>query len=184
MASKRLTNDLRICITKAVLNHRFGAEEKALDAAMEALGDLIYETLYPEAGAARKRLDTALDGEYAYCTGIDCNLAGDYRTVPMSKQRPVQHKHCRGRAKFAAGEAPVIQFRDIQTRRSKLREAENEARAKVNGVLSGATTVKKLLEIWPEVEPFVPPAAAPVNLPAIPRVEVNALLGLPTRNKE
>lgn len=183
MSSTRLTNELRNRIAKAVLNHRFEAEEKALDVATEALGDLIYESLYPAGGNARKRLDTALDGEYAYCTSIDCHLAGDYRSIPMSKQRPVQHKHYSGRAKFDANAEPVVVFRDIQAKRRKLKEHKDETAAKVNGLLSEATTIKKLMEIWPEVEPFIPPAVTPVNLPAVPRDEVNSLLGLPTKTE-
>ena len=45
---------------------------------------------------------------------------------------------------------------DLQEEEKKLREEKRSARAKVERVISSVTTVKRLLEIWPAVQEFLP----------------------------
>lgn len=54
-----------------------------------------------------------------------------------------------------------------------------QLRLEIQGVVSRFTTIEKLLEAWPEVRPFIPPAKAPVQLPALPIDELNKKLKLP-----
>ena len=54
--------------------------------------------------------------------------------------------------------------------------------ANVRGMLANFTTVKKLLETWPEAQELLPPdkgSAPSINLPAVQVSSLNALIGLP-----
>lgn len=180
--STRLTNELRNRIRQAVLEHRFGADEAAIEADKKKLGRLAYDTLYtPQEQEFMRGLPEGMLPTQFYDS---FHFAGQWCTLHFGGEAlPFHYQHYQCAPKFAA-DSPVTQlFEDIEARKRKLREAKDAAAAKVNGILSEATTVKKLLEIWSEVEPFLPPANTPVYLPAVPRAEVNALLGLPTKKE-
>lgn len=53
------------------------------------------------------------------------------------------------------------------------------ARKKALGILNSVQTVPKLLEVWPEVEPYIAEQAPKPQLPALPISEINAVLRLP-----
>ena len=46
-------------------------------------------------------------------------------------------------------------------------------------VLNSATTVEKLIEVWPEVEPYIPSLISGTNLPDITKRDLNAYFNLP-----
>lgn len=64
----------------------------------------------------------------------------------------------------------VALFRDWGALRADVRSIE----AKVSAVLNKASTVKKLVELWPEIAKHIPAAAETENLPAVPVAELNA----------
>lgn len=182
MSSIRLTNDLRNRIAKAVLEHRFGPEEKELEQDRERLGKLVYDLLYD--GATQNAMDGLPEGWLPTQSDDNVYFAGQWAHVEFGEPLRFTYKDSRNFPKFAADSPATKLFEDIEARKHKLREARSETAAKVNGLLCEATTMKKLLEIWPEVEPFIPPSTTPVYLPAVPRDEVNALLGLPTKKED
>lgn len=55
----------------------------------------------------------------------------------------------------------------------------HKTRQQAAAALARATTVKRLLEAWPEAAPFIPAASQPVQLPAVQTDVLNAALGLP-----
>lgn len=183
--STRLTNDMRNRICEAVIKHRFGKAGEDLKEAGLKLGDAVYEALYPKGSRERERLAGGFIGEYIKCTSRACYFAGCYHEVRFRECLPFcYHYGYDERPKFSA-DAPVTKaLTELNAAKDKLRAEKDEARAMVNGILSKPGTIGKLLEIWPEVEPFIPPETTPVHLPAVPRDEVNALLGLPSKDKE
>lgn len=66
----------------------------------------------------------------------------------------------------------------LADRKSDLVKRIKEAEAKVTAALTG-TTRAKAIQLWPEIEPFLPVEAKPAGLPALPTKELNALLDLP-----
>lgn len=58
---------------------------------------------------------------------------------------------------------------------------KSKAKSSAEAVLNSVTTVKKLIEVWPEVEQFARPFAveSPSRAIALPIRELNARLGLP-----
>lgn len=70
----------------------------------------------------------------------------------------------------------------ISDRLTQLESAIKTARAKTSGTIGQFTTVKKLIEGWPEIEPFARPyleTKTRIQLPAVQLTEMNDLLDLP-----
>jgi hypothetical protein len=74
------------------------------------------------------------------------------------------------------------EFSDIEAEESAISEEESTIRVNVEGALSEVTTVKKLLEVWPEVKELLPSDLSPVKkqLPAVKSSDLNKLIGLPS----
>lgn len=74
--------------------------------------------------------------------------------------------------------------RDLEDLQSEMRAAKLSAKTAMESV----TTVKKLIEVWPEVEEFakhyLDNGERKAILPAIPRAQLNQALGLPPAERE
>ena len=55
-------------------------------------------------------------------------------------------------------------------------EEKGEVRTRTNGLLAGVNTVKALLTVWPDIEPFVPVVEEKTGLPAVQADELNVLI--------
>lgn len=74
----------------------------------------------------------------------------------------------------------VSEFDSLKAKFSDLETEIHRATKTIEAAMNSVTTVKKLIEVWPEVEEFAKPYLDQVpNLPSIPRQELNALLDLP-----
>lgn len=188
MKNPRLTNELRRKIRKAVLEHRFASDEAALKETEDSIGKAVYDELYPDGSPARDRLfSSPVDGEYCWTNEVHCVFKGNHgsKTFLLPESRPFLHKHVRVYENSAYveigpdGHIAVLRQK-YKDRKDSLDEARKDAGSLVWAVLEKATTIKKLVEIWPEIEPFIPQdvTAPVVNLPAVPTEEINALLGL------
>lgn len=79
------------------------------------------------------------------------------------------------------------EFRDLQVEQEALVAEVEKAQRTMKATLESVTTVKKLIEVWPEVEEFakhyLESGERKAILPAIPRAELNKALGLPPQEK-
>lgn len=79
------------------------------------------------------------------------------------------------------------EFRNLQVEQEALVAEVEKAQRTMKATLESVTTVKKLIDVWPEVEEFARPylynGERKAILPAIPRAELNAALGLPPGEK-
>lgn len=83
---------------------------------------------------------------------------------------------------FAADHPLVLQFGQLENRKADLTSKRATLKQQVQAVLASVTTVKKLLEVWPEAKELLPQnvEGAKPQLPALPIADVNALIGLPS----
>ena len=99
-----------------------------------------------------------------------------------SKIIPYAHIHDAAKV-FSATDQLSKRFQVLVDQRDDLikeiRKAEDDAWA----VLNSCSTMKKLLDAWPEIEPFVLEASAKSNLPDIPRSTLNSEFKLPVGEK-
>jgi hypothetical protein len=199
MASVRLTNEIREEISTAMLRHKFSAELSALVADRAEFALAVYFDLYKVAD--RKRIDALPDGwlptssEIKYRAGasyestpFNGRFHGDLNTaLPITKEPvksvylPFAEKHNRSCvASYDTDHKLAVQHSELQTRFKDISSRYEVAKGQVRAALSRANTTGRLIELWPEAQPFCKPyeAAAPA-LPTIRTAALNALLDLP-----
>jgi len=71
-------------------------------------------------------------------------------------------------------EALINEGKEIEMEEKKLTNS-------VRSAMAGITTLKKLVEVWPEVTNYLPSEASPVYLPAIPFAGVNEMIAAMAR---
>lgn len=76
----------------------------------------------------------------------------------------------------------VAEFHEIHNQQEEYENKVLTLRNSVNGVIANITTVKKLLDVWPEAKELLPPyiEKQTVNLPMVQTVDLNKLIGLPS----
>jgi hypothetical protein len=84
-------------------------------------------------------------------------------------------------ASFEARDSVSLKYDELQNKKTDLIAAFNKARSDTAAAIGQYTTIDKLLEAWPEIEPFTKGVVAKrkPQLPAVPVSKLNELLGLP-----
>lgn len=200
--STRLTNTIRERIALAVLRHRFSESIEALIADKATFADEVYCDLYkksdrekidalpagwlPEEASIGVKFDnTRWNYENIYFSGcvygkLSRTRAPQEKSDPAPRRR-VLHKHSNGCVKvYDEGHRLAKKFAALKEREAELEAAIVAAERQVNAALESATTINKLVEIWPEVEPFARQFdKSPIKVPAVPTEQLNKLLDLP-----
>lgn len=80
-----------------------------------------------------------------------------------------------------AGDPLVDEFYALEDEKKQLTDEKQVLEAQLRGLLDGITTIKKLLEVWPEARELLPATEAKAaNLPTVLVSSLNAAIGLPT----
>lgn len=186
MASVKLTDYMRSEIVNRAVKHAFEKREAKLAGAADklavrvmrhALGTKLYnammdlpEAWFPTAGTTR------------------VSVCGAVEEFKHSKIRVPYSKHGYSVVADAVERGdPLAEAIETQVAAVGALRADREAlTAKIKGILNTVTTTGRLLEVWPEVEPFLPAIAAPVDrtVPAVLITAINEEIGLPLRGAE
>lgn len=196
----RLTNDIRDAIRSNLMRHRFKIQVTALRERSAVLADAIYNTAYPEKD--RKLMSMLPEGwldtgghmyfstssghKHQFCfNGCYSGIQGvHYGTSDAAENRPFAYKwrdsyhNCYALKDEALNQQVEEFIQDVSKHNSAYKLAETQIEAS----LAAFSSIKKLIEAWPEVEPFAEayidrPVAA--SLPAKTVASLNAMLGLP-----
>ena len=193
--STRLTISIREEITKAALAHRFAEDVKALIDAKAEFAASVHADQYSKAD--RQRMDELPEGwlENAECVGVkfgtDYNRiyfngytygqiaqATDYKREDR-KRLLAKHTHGCAKAYDAVHKLSSRHF-ELDGRERDLREAYKLAERQIKAALSEVTTIKRLIETWPEIAPFATKFEnEKPTLPALPTQHLNKILDLP-----
>lgn len=202
----RLTNGLRNEIVAALMNHTIGAEVDALRVRKANLASLVYADAYPN--SLREILEKSPDGHFPSTTTIGARFGatdehyltfnGDglysadtiwaYGTKPDHITKRVLYKHHSHYSShgivmtvFDATHPLSALYDELIAERKRLYAKLERGRGAAGEVLLKFTTVEKLIEEWPEIEPFVPKAVVePKNaLVAVDTGTLNELFDLP-----
>lgn len=184
MASRRLTNFIRDQIARAAIANRFDHVGEKLRKEEATLAEYCYELFFGDFYRAVKTLPAAYFRQsetiivvepfggrrlYLHFTyGITFPIPYDV----ISEDNPLTEERAPNLAKAVADWN--------NANHSYLVERQN-AFQKVRELLASVSTVGKLVQIWPEVEPFIPKeqvVVRPTQQLAIPIPELNLLLGL------
>ncbi|MFA7063687.1 MAG: Nmad5 family putative nucleotide modification protein [Methanomethylophilus sp.] len=177
----RLTKFIREQILNALLKHSFEAREKDLNERKQAFAKEIYNDVYPP--KVRAAMAALPAGFLPTCNGLKVSFEGGrYTYVYFGERLPIARDHECYVAKVYPPEHPfAARFIALDREEKDLKREKDEAKNNAKAVLESVTTVKKLIDLWPEVETFARPYAAESTSRAValPTRELNARLGLP-----
>lgn len=180
----KLTNQLRSDLADTLLKRRFDEAHSALAKREKALGIRIYEDVFDaKTRAAMKRLPA---GWLPTINHAKVKFeAGGYSAVHMGEDRPVPHVKYHTTLKVYGARDPISEaYQEWESDTKSLRESRSRLEVEIRGALDSVTTIKRLLELWPELEPFVPKDGVKTLLPAINVSTLNAALKLPVSKAE
>lgn len=203
MTSTRLTTDIREKLTLDVLRHRFAADVDALIAMQVQFAEKVYNDLFDQTTIARMQAlpegwlprSHDIGVQFGYVGGphrftrlwFGGYLRGrlDYIRTKSSDTSKVTKlvldSKARGCAKvYDTSHKLAIEYERIRNRTNDLKGAVETAEKSIMTALNAVTTIKRLVETWPEIEPFTKKyETGPAQLPALPTDHLNQLLRLP-----
>lgn len=183
----KLTIKMREQIASDLMKHAFGAEKDKLTKAEGALAVKAYNEKYTNEQLAAMDV---LGSTFLHTSGgMEC--------LVEREDVPGKYDYCYLRfydeASLVCSKGTYVKLSaDLSEKvrahlreKDKLNKLEESTFASAMGVLNSVTTVKRLVEVWPEVEAFAPkPEAATTNLPALQLDKINNILGLPPETKQ
>jgi hypothetical protein len=195
----RLTNDIRDSIVAKLMKHRFGDAIDTLIKDRAAFAEKIYNDVYPE--TQRHRMASLPAGWLPEDSDLSVEFNGQARGYtrlpfdgsfygPMARFRSKvervhrrilnKHDHSACAKSYDATHALAVEYGQLSDRFDSLKAEFETAERKASAALASVTTIKRLIETWPEIEPFAKEFdETPPKLPAIPTSDLNQLLDLP-----
>ena len=190
----RLTRDMRYEICDLVIGDRFERARTKLQKKRAALAYACYRKVYSK--AVRDRMSALPDGWLSEDCSMDVKFGTYYETIYFNGQSSrysrenVPERVCKrfpqkdrsGASVALPGSDPLSErFLSIRDEDRALIDEEKRLRIEALSVLESVTTIKRLVDVWPEVEPFLkqiaPTPKAQVPAPIV--ADLNKKLGLP-----
>lgn len=194
--STRLTKEIREAIAKDLVKHRFTEAVQALYQKRADLADAVYRDLYK--ASEREQMASLPAGMLPEMDELSVRFGGSYTTIYFSgfmygdlskvvavarngTSRRIFYKHKGGCAKdYDARHKLAIQHEEISGAAADLVKEVDAAHRAAIGAISKVGTVKRLMEVWPEVAPFARRFdTGPAQLPMIRTEQLNKILDLP-----
>ena len=185
----RLTNDIRNSIRQAAIESTFSPLRKEHAAAEGVLAVEAYNSVFSE--VVRQAIACVPAHWFRNDPCLNFNVNG--MRIKLSTDDgglPVPYESGSGRGYHCHSETGTIMAGDLADRiklhaiaGEELRNREKSASRNMDNLLASISSIAKLKAAWPEGSPFYARflSATPPNLPAIRFTEVNALLGIPSR---
>lgn len=176
MATTRLTNSIRKEILDSIILHsKYSAKErKKLDTKLFQTGDKVYNFLY---GSIQKDLEAIPKGFLHKDNHLQVQTDDGFMRIYFSESKavPLGFGIC---ADYMNKKTPKLikEYIAIQKEIQEFKKAANAAKGEIQVILDSASTLKRLLEIWPPVKDFIPvhiinPTIG-INLPAVITTEL------------
>lgn len=197
--SAKLTNYMREQIAEAVVRHRFNDPALAIVTRRAALAAKVYDDLYSPAD--QKKMAGLPTGWLPEDNDISVQFGsgGNYTQIAFSgaaygtiarvlaepldrTMRRVASAHVRGCAKSYEPTHPfVAEYEALKADTAALVAEIETAERQAKAAIASASTVRRLIDMWPEIEPFTKDYQDErrPNLPALPTEQLNALFKLP-----
>lgn len=195
----RLTNDIRDAIVRAVITNRFLKDVEALRDEWSTLAVMTYDDIYDD--KTQRKMKNLPNGWLPETDTITVELGSSHTRLTFdpymrgfglvkidgpsktTKKRVPSSDNSHRVVKQYEASHPLAKKRDeLAGRSTDLKELIDSATTGARQMVHSVSTMKKLLEQWPEVEPFAQPyidKPSAATLPAVPISSLNAKLGLP-----
>lgn len=181
MASVKLTNALRSVIWNNIRHKQLDPKRVELEKSLELIGDEIYNAVVGD--KVLKLMESIPDmyfirSNYIYVQ----NVAAKFIHIQMSKSRVIPPKCHHGKPVFHTEMADPKKAEEAFVRYMKKREMITAHDRDVSiykdeamRIMCSVNTVKPLLQVWPEVEEFLPDSTKNVDNAQLPMVQVTKL---------
>lgn len=203
----RLTNDIKDIIKNNALAKAgiFKQKEElkkefnqlALDVRIEALGgedkakkmELVLEVAISNLKMLREEVNSDIGTYNSKNSRIIPAFAGQRTTLYYGNDKDDNEIRLltpsRDKCLFSADHELSKRFEKLNKKESRIKKKESEIEANVQAALNSVTTIKRLIEIWPESKELIPTdiSKASIQLPALQVEDLNKLIGLPTDKK-
>jgi Nucleotide modification associated domain 5 len=197
MSTIRITATIRDHIVSGMLRHRFSADQLKIDEARAALDDLksrrkasAYGLIYSE----KEREELARRRSWFKCVSKVKVMIEDEDVTEFEfpEAMPVPYDHGKDYsasvAKIVKPDCEYLTLRaEEKVMKSEVDDAQRELdreqsalRTRAIAVIESVTTVKRLLEVWPEVQDFLPEenAGPQGGVPAVLVADLNSAFNL------
>ena len=197
--SVRLTNSIRDKIIQDLIDHRFTKEAEELAKKRARFAKKVYNDVYSE--YQRRKMNALPDGwlpvknsvKVKFGSEIDqCYASGELYLPHISRRQFVEVVKgwlvptCDDgynviKKQYEHGDSFTKERNALENAKLELRDKIEETYRNAKAAVYSATTVNKLINAWPEVEPFVRKyiKTEGTSIPAIKVEKLNAMLGLP-----
>jgi len=169
----RLTVRLKDQILSGVIKDTFKKREENLKQEMRALGDVVLNKVV---GKHEDAIKNAPDGFYPVAGHIRVRFGESRFTVgqiPLSTERRIPYSMLNLRTQVD-DKGIIKRYETLQKKEARLKKDKDDLKRQVRAMLESCTTLKKLKDLWPEVESYLPAASQPTaNLPAIVAEDLN-----------
>lgn len=173
--SRILTNDMRDKIVTNVLKATFDERNQV----HKQQGHDIALAFYTDVFGAKMIADMNAipNGWLPTVQKFSIKVAGEWAEIHLAEFMRVPATKTGGCwAVYEATHELVDLYAAWKNAEDDLKKQKGELKVKVRALLDSVTTIKKLLEAWPEAVDYLPPPPAPTAVPAIRADELNATI--------
>lgn len=179
----KLTNYSRDQIIANAMNGAFDAEFKAINKRMSELAMKCYRKVVSEEDEKKARkapvefLSLTNSVNLHFFDPDTHRRIGTENSIEIAKVMPFHTRSACGYVNVEDRDL-YIEFQAINSDREALYEKKRNLKDSIRRTVYSTTSLKKLIEMWPEVEGFLPASmtAPKPQLPALPVADLNAAL--------
>ena len=173
MKNVRLTKSIRDTIIHKAIFHGLSEKEEKLKKFEDSLASRILDGYLGEHKIVMKQLpdEYFILSEKIYIKNVDGHGYHTLRFI-SSRRLPYSASNYNGIRTHLLSEVE-----DLYKKKGEFQDEKRSIKQQLIDLLSSVTTVKGLLEIWPEGKEFIPTSKNPLEVP-IPVSDINQKLGL------
>lgn len=187
MASTRLTMDIKDSIIRDLMKRSFNKKTEALVKADKAFALEIYDALYPADTLANMK--ALPEGFFRRAMGLTLSTSNSYYGRDYKFDDPKMVGACHHGLIDDKDLPPEILDKHLKliAKHKKLETDICDAKRTARAIMNSVTTIKRLIEVWPEIKKIAEPydeGRIPSNVPMVQLQEVNAMFELPPNEEE
>lgn len=177
----RLTNALKDQIVDAAAKKAFGERERLLKERKNQLAMSVYALHYP---LPLQEIMTTMQtkmGNRPFSMSDSFygqSFGGRRQYLHLPQEKPFFAERLDPKYEYLDVDHPLtLEFNAISNADDDLKAEDKKLRSEVRAILNSVTTVKRLLDVWPEVKDLLPNLEKPeVYLPAVQIDKINATI--------
>lgn len=176
--SVRLTKEIRKAITSKILKYTFDARFADLSTEESAIAEAVYADLY--SNTVLSQMKAMPSGFLPTNNELRIRFTNLHTYLKLKENRLMADKHYKNWITYGADHPLTERWLQFENTKKSLNSERDNLSSHIRAVLASVTTIKKLIEIWPEIKEFAEPFEKEPIVTAVsfPIQELNTRLGL------